>query len=77
MMLTKFTHKLLKSNEYALVPLAELSKATGVPRSTLRRAAGDKRLEARKIGNVWHASQVAVEEARQRKDMRRVADDPL
>jgi len=70
-LITKFTHRVLKSNEYAPVPLAELSKATGVPRSTLRRAAGDKRLEARKINHVWHASQAAVEEARQRKDMRR------
>jgi len=77
MMITKFTRLLRRDGKYAPVPLAELSKATGVPRSTLRRAAGDKRLEARKINHVWHASQAAVEEARQRKDMRRVADDPL
>ena len=71
-MLIKFTRRLLKTGEYALVPLAELAEITSVPRSTLRRAAGDKRLEAHKVGGVWCATQVAVEQARQRKVMRRV-----
>jgi len=71
-MITQFTRRLLKTGEYALVPLAELAEITGVPRSTLRRAAGDGRLEAHKVDEVWCATQVAVEQARQRKDMRRV-----
>ena len=51
------------------VPLSELAGVVNVPRCTLRRAALDGRLDARKVGGVWHSTQAAVEYAWDHRDI--------
>jgi len=62
-LITRITKLITRDGYYNPIPLAELAEVVGVPNSTLRRAAGDKRLEAGKVGNVWIASPAAVDHA--------------
>ena len=70
-LITQFTKLIGLDGYYKPVPLATLTKVVGVPESTLRRAAGDKRLGAVKVGNVWIASPAAVDRAVRAGKMRR------
>jgi len=62
-LITRITKLITRDGYYNPIPLAELAEVVGVPNSTLRRAAGDNRLEAGKVGNVWIASPAAVDHA--------------
>lgn len=53
------------------VPLKQLSQATGIPVSTLSRAALDTRLDAERVAHVWTASPQDVDRAVARGDMRK------
>ena len=70
-LITGFTKLIGLGGYYKAVPLADLAVVVGVPESTLRRAAGDKRLKAGKVGNVWIASPAAVDRAVRAGKMRR------
>jgi len=62
-LITRFTKLIGLDGYYKPVPLADLAGVVEIPESTLRRAAGDKRLKAVKVGNVWIASPAALDRA--------------
>ena len=59
-----------KNGYYKQVPLKKLSALTGIPLSTLSRAALDERLEADRVAHVWIASPASVDKAIERGQMR-------
>ena len=70
-LLQRLTNLITPIHVRHLWALKDLAAEVGIPESTLRRAAGERRLEAHKIGKMWVSTPAAVERAVEEGKLRR------
>ena len=70
MILARLTRMIRRDGYRKQIPLKELAAVTGIPYSTLRRAALEGRLEGDRVGYVRIASPAAVDKAIEHGQMR-------